>query len=66
MITRPMKAPAPAASLGHSEAPIQPQRWQTPRTKTPNAPLRRTSAFAFHPRVLPPVNKITGFPRLYG
>ncbi len=69
MITRPMHAPPVLdAHRGHSDATMTPLRYlesMGPHGGYP-APVRRTRAFAFNPRVLPPVNVVSGPPRLYG
>ena len=68
MITRPMQGQPPVKAKGHSEEPLQPQPWQS--TNGPHGgypmPIRRTKSYAFNPRILPPVNKVVGPPRLYG
>ena len=68
MITRPMAPRPPEPELGHSDAALHPLKYQS--TLGPHGgypmPIRRTKSYAFNPRILPPVNKVTGPPRLYG
>lgn len=68
MITRPMAARPVLTDRGHSDATLTPLRHQ--HTLGPHGgwpgPIRRTKSFGFGPGVLPPVNKISGSPRLYG
>lgn len=50
---------------GHSESPMSPHPYHSAYTQSPGAILRQPM-FAFAPRILPPVNKVQGPPRLYG
>jgi hypothetical protein len=70
MISRPMHGTPyiPYRGTRTSDAPITPLPYQStlgPHGGYP-APIIRTKSFAFGPRLLPPVNKIVGPPRLYG
>jgi hypothetical protein len=63
MITRPMAhTPVVATNRGHSDAALTPLPHQTPQAPHAGYPhaVQRTTSFAFNPRFLPPVNKITG------
>lgn len=58
----------PIPELGHSDAALHPLAYQStlgPHGGYP-APIIRTKSFGFRPRLLPPVNKVYGSPRLYG
>ena len=68
MITRPMPGRPEVFPRGHSDEPMSVlphQQTNGPHGGYP-APIRRTKGFAFRPRLLPPVNKIKGSPRLGG
>jgi hypothetical protein len=68
MISRPMNQPNQyPLNRGSSVAPMQPLNYLKVGTNAgyPRA-MKRTSPFTFKPRPLPPVNKVTGSPRLYG
>jgi hypothetical protein len=68
MISRPMIAYQPPVDRGHSDSPLHPHDYL--QSKWPhggrNAAVIRTQGFTFNPRILPPVNKITGSPRPNG
>lgn len=68
MITRPMHFIPDEPERGHSDATMTPLAYHS--TMGPHggypAPIRRTKSYAFAPRLLPPVNKVVGPPRLYG
>ncbi len=70
MISRPMQGQAYIVNPGvrTNNSPIMPLPYQS--TIAPHggypAPIIRTKSFAFAPRILPPVNKVVGPPRLYG
>ena len=68
MITRPMYPPPPLPELGHQNAALAPLTYHDTFGAHGgySAPIRRTKSFGFGPRNLPPVNRISGPPRLYG
>jgi hypothetical protein len=68
VITRPMQERPVLMWRGHSEATLTPQRYLHSLGAKSGylGPIRRTRSFAFAPTMLPPVNKVTGSPRLYG
>lgn len=68
MITRPMHATPVLFQKGHSDSALHPQDYTMsngPHGGYPH-PIIRTKSYGFNPRLLPPVNKVVGPPRIYG
>ena len=68
MISRPMHGglPVVAPSTSTPGATLHQLSYLQTHGKHTLTPVRRTKSFGFRPRLMPPVNKVVGPPRMYG